>query len=155
MANKHGNPNAIVLSDAQALPNATSVDSTNMAYVGSPTGNSMKLAVYANTAISIADTKALTINLQTWSADTASSAIAPFSTGGSALANSTPTYTIFTGTASGGAMAFAKGDLITSIVVPQDLMERFSTPHTYVQLQYITTADESSEKVDAIVYGVQ
>lgn len=141
------------LSDAQTLPNATSVDSTNMVYVGGKTNGKLHIQVRAKTAISIADTKALTIALETWSADVAASAVAPFSSAGAVLANSTPVMNIFYGLASGGAMSWLAGDLIVDVAVPDEMMALFTTPHTHVQLKYTTTADESSETVDAFVYS--
>jgi len=140
------------LSDAQTLPSTTSVDSTNMVYVGDNTNGKLHIAVHACTAISIADGKALTIALQTWSADVAANAIAPFSSAGAVLANSTPVMNIFYGLASGGAMSWLAGDLIVDVAVPEDMMALFTTPHDYVQLVYTTTANESSETVDAFVY---
>ena len=79
MANRYGkNIVDVMLSDSQILPNATSVDSTNMAYVGGQTGGKLRIAVYAAEAIAIATGQAFNIELQTFSSDTAASAISPF-----------------------------------------------------------------------------
>lgn len=139
------------LSDAQALPNNGSADSDNMVYVGGKTNGRLWINVYANTDISIADTKSLFIDIETWTSDAASSAIAPFSSGGTAISGAT--YRILNLTASGAAVTFSAGDLIVQVAVPEDLMNQFSTPHTYIQIKYTTTDNESSEKVDAFVYA--
>ena len=155
MANNYGKQVITMLSDGQDLPNNTSVDSDSMAYVGGTTNGSLAISVYANTAISIADTKVFKIDLQGYTSDTAASATSPFSSSnsgltGTALANATAPYTIFDGLASGGAMAFSKGDLITQVVLPQELLDKLS--YDWVQLVYTTTADESSELVDAFLH---
>jgi len=139
------------LSDAQTLPNATAVDSTNMVYVGDNTNGKLWIDVYANTAISIANTFVLHIDLQGFTADTAASATAPFSTAGAVLANTTPLYRILSITASGGATVFAAGDLMTQCAIPEDLFALLS--YDFVQLVYTTTANESAETVDAFVYS--
>lgn len=163
MANAYYGKNIIgELSDAQTLPNNTSVDSTNMVFIAGPVNGDLWIDVYANTAISIADTKALIVELEGYTADTAASATAPFSSAnsgainqlvagnGTVLANSASAYRILDGLASGGAMAWSAGDLITQCAIPEDLMRALA--YDYVQLKYTTTADESSEKVDAFVY---
>jgi len=145
------------LSDAQTLPNATAVDSTAMVYVGGKTGGSLWINVYANTAVTIATGQAFNIEFQSFSADTAASAIPPFSTsnkGGmyqaSGTAESDAHIYLLHKTSADGELAFAAGDLMCSFGVPEDLMRLLS--HTYVQLVYTTDANESSETVDAFVW---
>ena len=122
----------LILSEAQTLPNNTSADSTNsVKFIGSKTGL-MQINVVAATAISIADTKQLKI-------------VAAYGT------TSSPTTSlydvIYDRTASGSAVTFAQGDLIASYTIPQDKAGTYN----YVKLTYTTTADESSEKVDAFI----
>ncbi len=147
------------LSDAQALPNATSADSTNMAYVGTPTNGNLWINVYANTDITIATGQAFNIELESYSADTAASAIPPYSkdnyagnvTAGDATAESDAHCYLLHKTSADGELAFSAGDLIAQIAVPEDLLNALG--HEYVQLKYTTDADESSEKVDAFLYN--
>ena len=141
------------LSDAQALPDNTSADSTNMVFVGGLTNGKLYIQVRACSAISIADSKALTIELETYSSDTAASAIAPFSHDGAAHSHGSTSMRIFYVLASGGAVTYDAGEIIVDVAVPDQMMALFSTPHTYVQLKYTTTANESSETVDAFVYS--
>lgn len=146
------------LSDAQALPNATAADSTNMVYVGKQTNGAVWVAVYANTAITIATDKAFSIELQSYSADTAASAISPFSKdndGGNVVASgatSEPDAHLYLlhKTSADGELAFSAGDLICEIGISGRMLDAIG--HNYVQLVYTTDANESSEKVDAFVY---
>ena len=146
------------LSDAQALPNATAVDSTNMVYVGGKTGGSLWINIYANTAISIATGQAFNIEFQSYSADTAASAISPFSTAnaggmyeGSGTSEDEAHVYLLHATNADGQLDFAAGDLMCSYGIPEDNLRLIS--HDYVQLVYTTDADESAtEKVDAFVW---
>ena len=146
------------LSDAQALPNATAVDSTNMVYVGGKTGGSLWINVYANTTIVIATAQAFSIEFQSFSTDTAASAISPFSTankGGIYQATGTSEdeahIYLLHKTSTEGELNFAAGDLMCSFGIPEDMLRLLS--HDYVQLVYTTDADESAaEKVDAFVW---
>lgn len=126
---------SLILSEGQALPNNTSVDSTNVVNFVSASGSRLKIEVRAATAISIADSKQLKI-------------VASFG------ATSSPTDTkykvLFDRTASGGAFTFAQGDLICSEVLDQDMLGT----DEYVKLTYTTTANESSEKVDAYLCAI-
>ena len=145
------------LSDAQALPNATTVDSTNMAYVGKGTNYGQVIYVFANTDITIATGQAFSIELESYSSDTAASAIAPFSVdneggkvayGGGTAETNAHIYALHK-TIADGELAFSAGDLIAEIPIPEKLLAALG--HTYVQLKYTTDADESSEKVDAVL----
>ena len=148
-----------VMSDAQTLPNAGSVDCTNMLEtVGSTKGN-LWIDVYANTDISIATAQAFSIEFQSFSADTAASAIPPFSvdnlgmnpsTKGIGTAESDAHMYLLHKTSADGALAFSAGDLITQMAVPEDLMKALS--HDFCQLVYLTDASEIAEKVDTIAY---
>jgi len=146
-------------SEAQDLPDATAVDSDAMVYVGGTTNGQLMLSVFANTAVSIADTKALTINFESFTADTAASALAPYTSAnsgginqatGTALANAVVSMSYIM-TASGGAMAWDAGDLILEIALPETMMRMLA--HDYVQVSYTTTANESSELVDGFIWA--
>ena len=144
-------------SDAQTLPDSGAVDSTSMVYVGGPTGGQQWINVYATTAVTIATGQAFSIELQSYSADTAASAISPFSTsngGGIPQASGTSEpdahYYILHKTSADGELAFAAGDLMTQCAIPEDMLRLLS--HDYVQLVYTTDANESSETVTAFVW---
>ena len=122
----------LILSKAQALPNAGNVDSTNVVKYG---GNSLgyaKIVVKAHNAISIADTKALTI-------------VAKYGS------TNTPTDTLnkvlYTATAGSSGISFAAGDTICEEIIPDSLPDNYK----YVKLTYTTTANESTETVDAFI----
>lgn len=145
------------LSDAQTLPNATSVDSTNMVYIGPRTNGKLWIGVYANTAISIATGQAFYIELEGYSSDTAASATSPFSTankagypGTSGTGETDAHYYLLHKTSADGQLDFSAGSLITQCAIPDELFDLLS--YTYVQLKYTTDANESSECVDAFVY---
>ena len=145
------------LSDAQTLPDGTAVDSTNMVFVGGPTGGQLWINVYAETAVVIATAQAFSIELQSYSADTAASAISPFSTsnkGGIPQATGTSEpdahYYLLYKTSADNELAFAAGDLITQCAIPEDMLRLLS--HDYVQLVYTTDATETSETVTAFVW---
>ena len=122
----------LILSSAQALPNNTSADSTNVVDFGGNSGGLAKIVVKANTNISIANGKALTITASYGS-------------------TSTPTDTLdkvlFTKTASGGAFSYVAGDTIVEEIIPDSLPDNYR----YLKLTYTTTDNESTEKVDAYV----
>lgn len=139
------------LSDAQTLPNATTADSTNMVYIAGPTNGKLWIQVRANTAISIADTKQLKIEFEAYSSDTAASAVAPFSTSGAVHGTATTSMAILDVTAAGGTAVWAAGEIMVDFAIPDKMLELLS--YDYVQLKYTTTANESSEKVDAFVYS--
>ena len=161
MANEYNNYGKEILgwlSDNQALPNATTVDSTNMVNIVGRTNGALWINVYANTAIAIASGQAFSIELQGFTADTAVSATSPFSTGnkagyvatGGATSEPDAHYYLLHKT-SGAALNFAAGDLITQCAIPEDLFDALG--YDYVQLVYVTDASEVSETVDAFVYA--
>jgi len=160
MAKRYGkNIVDVMLSDAQTLPSSSGAeDSTNMAYVGGPTGGKLRLAIYASSAIAIADAQSFIIELQTYSADTAASAISPFSNvnggaqapGGSGTSHDVAHFYPFHMSNTEGAVAFSAGDLIVDFGLPEANMALLG--HDYVQLVYNVTANEGSETVDAFVY---
>jgi len=117
---------------AQALPNATDSDYSAI-YFGHSTSGRLMIQVVANTAISIADTKALTL-------------VALFG------ATSSPTdqldgAVMMSVTASGSAKTWAAGDTIAEMVIPPDISDTYK----YVKVKATTTANESSEKIDIFV----
>ena len=122
----------LILSSAQALPNNTSADSTNVVDFGGNSGGLAKIVVKANTNIAVANTYKLTI-------------VASYGS------TSTPTDTLdkvlFTKTAAAAGFSYAAGDTIVEEIIPDSLPDNYR----FLKLTYTTTADESSEKVDAYV----
>ena len=122
----------LILSSAQALPNATAADSTNVVDYGGNSGGLAKIVVKANTNIAIANGKALTITASYGS-------------------TSTPTDTLdkvlFTKTAGAEGFSYAAGDTIVEEIIPDSLPDNYR----FLKLTYTTTANESTEKVDAYV----
>lgn len=122
----------LILSSAQALPNNTSADSTNVVDYGGNSGGLAKIVVKANTNIAIANTKALTITASYGS-------------------TSTPTDTLdkvlFTKTAGAEGFSYVAGDTIVEEIIPDSLPDNYR----FLKLSYTTTGNESTEKVDAYV----
>ena len=147
----HGTANVVdYLSDAQTLPNATAVDSTQMVEVGGKTNNKLKVYVYANNAVEIATGQAFKITVEAFTADTAASATDIFSYDNSGTQTLVPGhYDIYTKTSADDAAAWAAGELITEWVVSEELLNLMS--YDFIQLKYTTDADESADKVDAWV----
>ena len=160
MANAYYGKNILgELSDGQTLPNAGSVDSTNMVAIGGPTLGKLWIDVYAATAITIANTYVLHIAMQGFTADTASSATAPHSisnksgilgASGTVLTEGTAYYYLMHMTAGSAGVTWAINDLICQAAIPEDMFRLLS--YDFVQLVYTTTANEASEKVNAFVY---
>lgn len=121
-------PDAILT--AQALPNATSALSG--IFLGGKTQDALEIVVEANTAISIADTFRLAFEI--FGAVTRAGSYAKEST-------------IYDETASGGAITFDAGDTIAVIALNR-------TNSVFNKVNIITTADESSEKVDVYIRRV-
>jgi len=149
-----------LLSDAQTLPDGTSVDSTNMVCIAGQTSGKLWIDVYAHTAITIANTYVLHIAMQGFTADTASSATAPHSiankggiqgASGTVLTQGTAYYYMMHMTAGTAGVSWTAGDLICQAAIPEDMFRLLS--YDYVQLVYTTTATETSESVDAFVYS--
>lgn len=122
----------LILSSAQALPNNTAADSTNVVDFGGNSGGLAKIVVKANTNIAVASTYKLTITASYGSTNT-------------------PTDTldkvIFTKTAAAAGFSYAAGDTIVEEIIPDSLPDNYR----FLKLTYTTTADESTEKVDAYV----
>ena len=161
MASKYGK--IIVgdmLSDAQALGyGGSALDSTNMVNVGGQLDGRLWIDVYAQTAISIASGEYWYVELETFSADTAASAIAPFSAdnqgginGASGTAETNAHQYLLHKTSADGQLDFSAGDFIGQLAVPEDMMRLLG--HTFVQLKQITdkTDPGTDETIDAFVY---
>ena len=122
----------LILSSAQNLPNTDSVASTNVVDYGGNSGGLAKIVVKANTDIDIVDTKKLTITASYGS-------------------DSTPADTLdkvlFTKTADAAGFSYAAGDTIVEEIIPDSLPDNYR----FLKLTYTTTADQSTEKVDAYV----
>lgn len=122
----------LIFSEAQTLPNNTSVDSTNAVYFTGGTSGKMQVNVVASSAISIANGKALTIAIQYGTTSTPATSLYDV---------------LYTRTASGGAVTFSAGDIICQYTIPPEQ----AAAYDYCELVYTTTADESSETVDAFI----
>lgn len=122
----------LILSSAQALPNTNSADSTNVVDYGGNSGGLAKIVVKANTNIAIANGKALTITA---------------SYGSTSTPADTLDKVLFTKTAGDDGFAYTAGDTIVEEIIPDSLPDNYC----FLKLTYTTTADESSEKVDAYV----
>jgi len=119
---------SLVLSKAQALPNATSANSNVVRYGGNSLGN-VKIVVKANNAVGIAASQTLKIEAAYGNTD------APADTLNKILYTKT------------GAQSFAPGETICEEIIPDSLPDDYK----YVKLIYTTTADERADKVDAFV----
>jgi len=147
------------LSDNQTLPNADTVDSTNMVNIAGQTNGKLWIDVYAGTDISIAANQSFSIELEGYTSDDNDSATPPFSTannGGMQGTSGTPEsdahyYLLHKAATTDGVLAFSKGSLITQCAIPEDLFRLLK--YDFVQLKYTTDADESSETVTAFVYS--
>lgn len=144
-----------ILSDGQALPNATSADSTNMVYIGRNTGGRLAISVYARTDISIATAQAFNIELEVFTADTAASAVNPHSektTTPNDTANPDCHLYLVHKTSADGVLTWSAGDMIAQFVIPGEWFDLVN--YDWLQLKYTTDADESSETVDAFMHAV-
>ena len=122
----------LILSSAQALPNNNAADSTNVVDYGGNSGGLAKIVVKANTNIAIANEKALTITA---------------SYGSTNKPTDTLDKVLFTKTAAAAGFSYAAGDTIVEEIIPDSLPDNYR----FLKLTYTTTADESTEKVDAYV----
>ena len=122
----------LILSSAQALPSATAADSTNVVDYGGNSGGPAKIVVKANTDIEVANTFALTI-------------VASY--GSTSTPADTLDKVIFTKTAGAAGFSYAAGDTIVEEIIPDSLPDNYR----FLKLTYTTTANESTEKVDAYV----
>jgi len=118
----------LILSAAQTLPNNTSVDSTNTVMYGGNTAGKIKIVVKAASAVAIANGQYLTI-------------VASYG------ATSSPTDTLDKTLLHKGNVSYAAGETICEEIIPDSLPDTYK----YVKLTYTTTADESTEKVNAFV----
>ena len=122
----------LILSSAQTLPGATNADSTNVVDYGGNSGGLAKIVVKANTNITVANTHKLTI-------------VASY--GSTSTPDDTLDKVLFTKIAGEDGFSYAAGDTIVEEIIPDSLPDNYR----FLKLNYATTADESSEKVDAYV----
>ena len=122
----------LILSSAQTLPSNTDADSTNVVDYGGNSGGLAKIVVKANTNIEVANTFKLTI-------------VASY--GSTSTPDDTLDKVIFTKIAGGDGFSYAAGDTIVEEIIPDSLPDNYR----FLKLNYATTANESSEKVDAYV----
>lgn len=122
----------LILSTAQALPNNDNVDSTNVVDYGGNSGGLAKIVVKANTNIAIANTFVLTITAKYGATNDPSDTL---------------DKVIFTKTAGVDGFAYTAGDTIVEEIIPDSLPDNYR----FVKLNYLTTGNEATEKVDAYV----
>ena len=121
------------LFDAVTVPADTSTSSA-IVYTGESTNAGLIVSVYANEAISIADTKTLSIR--------------------PVVGGATPSTEIYalpySRTASGSAITFAAGDCIFEWVLPPTQLG----DATYLKLIITTTDAAASGKIDGFLHAV-
>ena len=122
----------LILSSAQTLPNKAMEASTNVVDYGGNSGGLAKIVVKANTGITIANEKTLTI-------------IARY--GSTSTPADTLDKVLFTKTAAAAGFSYAAGDTIVEEIIPDSLPDNYR----FLDLTYTTTDDQSAEKVDAYV----
>jgi hypothetical protein len=116
----------LILSQAQTLPNNTSVDSTNAVNFSGCRNGKLQVNVIASTAISIeSDTgKVLTIAIQYGATSTPATSLYDV---------------LYTRTASGSDITFAAGDIICQYMIPADK----AAAYDYCELVYTTTGTKA------------
>ncbi len=159
MASKHGQVPIVQLSDAVAIGySGSTADTTTMFNSVGQTGRKPWIEVYAKTAISIASGEYWYIEFQAFSADTAASAVGPFTnsnsggvTGASGTAEDDAHQYLLHKTSADGALAFSIGDLICEFGIPEKLLRLKGYP--YVQLTNITDKTDPGvdETIDVLV----
>ena len=122
----------LILSSAQTLPDKAMEASTNVVDYGGNSGGLAKIVVKANTGITIANEKTLTI-------------IASY--GSTSTPADTLDKVLFTKTAPLAGFSYAAGDTIVEEIIPDSLPDNYR----FLDLTYTTTDDQSAEKVDAYV----
>ena len=130
----------LILSEDEALPDEGSGESTNMVNIGGMTGQKLVISVYAKTDVTVATGKAMFIEIQGFTADTAASAVSPI--------ENAHVYGLHK-TAADGAIDLASGDLVCEIPIPEILFAE--NDYTWVKLVYATNDDLSAMKVNSFV----
>ena len=120
------------LSSDQALPNATSGDSTNTVTLNNTKGNDLRVVVCAgSTTVELANSATLEIQPVVGATDEPDVVL--------------PSILIKEGSQT--TASWASGTPITEFIVPASLIGA----NRYLKLTYITSADESADKVDAFI----
>jgi hypothetical protein len=152
MADLKGKNYIGLLSEDQVLPDNGTADSTNMVEVQTPTNGDLWVKVVFEDEIVLADTKTFTIDIQTWSADVAASAVAPINSGGAVIPTGTSTVRPFSLLSAHATTCVIAAGTEIDFAVPEDQMASFATPHKFIQLVYTTTDDLSGNTATAFVY---
>lgn len=154
MASQYGKEVITQLSDGQAIGyGGSKLDSTNMAFIGGPTGARQTLSVYAQTAISIATGEYWYVEVEVFTADTAASAVSPFKTAGAAEDNA-HLYLLHK-TSADAQLDFAAGERICEYVLPNWFYED-GVKYDWVQVTMITdkTDPGTDETVSIFTHAV-
>ena len=130
----------LILTDGGALPDEGSGDSTNMVNIGGMTGQKLVISVYAKTDVTVATGKAMFIEIQGFTADTAASAVSP-------IANA-HVYAIHK-TDADDELAIDAGDLVCEYAIPGQMFANNS--YDWVQLLITTDEDLSAMTYNAFV----
>ena len=148
------------LSDSQPIGFGESrKDSSQMVFIGGPTGGQLWISVYCNVAIDILTSEYWYIELEGGTTSTIGNAVAPFSESNSGGINQA-TGTLNTnahmyllhkvGGDGDAALAFVAGDLITQMAIPEDLFRLLG--FDWVNLAMTTDAGSSTDRIDAFVW---
>ena len=131
--NKTGYAIDQVLSSDQALPNATAGDSTNIATLNATKSGDIRVVVCAgSTTVELANAATLEIRPTVGLTANAVTTVLP----SILLKESVQTDT-----------TWASGEVICEFVIPASLIGA----NRYLKLAYVTSADESADKVDAFI----
>ncbi len=158
MANKYGQVPVEQIGDGTALGyDAGTIDTASMFNSVGETMGSLWIEVYAKTAISIASGEYWYIEFQAYSADTAASAVGPFTNankggviGASGTVENDAHQYLLHKTSADGALSFSLGDLICEFGIPDKMLRLKGYP--YVQVTNITDKSSgSSETIDVLV----
>jgi len=136
----------LVLSLAQALPNAGAIDSKpdgtteGMVFVGNHNGLA-EIRVYANTAIIVSTANVLNIELECYDSDDHANAVSPIDNAHVYLLHKT---------SADNELSIPKGDLVAAFAIPKDLLNG----NKWINLKYLTDEDLSAQKLDAFVHFI-
>jgi hypothetical protein len=123
----------VVLSEALALGDVATVKTGSYQFKSRSYKDLVR--VYADTDITVINTKALTVTLEASADDTTFAAL---------------TSVAYTETAGAGTITYSAGDLICEQVVPESFVDNFK----YVRASIATTDDLSAMKVNVLVEAI-
>jgi hypothetical protein len=159
MSHFYGYQTDLILCDAMTIGNGsvTAVDKdTGDSSISGAAGAMLEvgsapaeLRIHAHTDLTIPQAASFNIELETYSSDAHSSAAGPFrnsSTGYQAGAR----FVLLAKATNDAAVSFKAGDLMTSMIIPSDLLR----DRRFLQLRVRTDADLGSASLDAFIRPV-